>query len=217
MGYVRLIRSAGIKYIANGSTFLPPPTSYDSSSDDDTELKFLDQSQQQNDASHHQSSEATINAALNLKISITNLSKDLVVRPDYFQLFLQAFNEIIHDSKNTHLKYFYISIPSLTILFIDAIIRSKETKNIKTDKNVFSDDGFAMGIAYILIILNQVDAFHALDWFESVRWKHKKELTELKGKLQTLSSNYEDEKLKQTLLLTEKRIQTYADVINKYS
>lgn len=97
--------------------------------------------------------------------------------------------------------------------FIDAIVRSKENKN-KTigDRMVFTDDGFAMGLAYILIILNQVDMFYAMDWFEAVRVKYAIELNELHDKLAALTTTYEDEKLKQTLIFTEKRIQIMAEV-----
>lgn len=80
------------------------------------------------------------------------------------------------------------------------------------DRLVFTDDGFAMGLAYILIILNQLDAFVALDWFEAVHRKYSDELEKLKQKLTELTGSFEDEKLKQTLLLSVKRVETFADV-----
>lgn len=134
------------------------------------------------------------------------------------QSFLQAFTEIIRDPKNNHLKYFFISVPSLTLLFIDAIVRSKENKHKNSsvkDRYAFTDDGFAMGLAYILIILNQVEMFTDLDWFASVRTKYESELDEINEKLKSLTTSYEDDKLKQTLLLTVKRINTFKDVSRK--
>lgn len=121
----------------------------------------------------------------------------------------------MRDPKNTHLRHFYISVPSLTILFVDMIVRCKENKHKNSssgDRLVFTDDGFAMGLAYILIILNQLDTFVALDWFESVRIKYSAELEQLKQKLTELTGSYEDEKLRQTLLLSVKRIETFSDV-----
>lgn len=121
----------------------------------------------------------------------------------------------MRDPKNVHLRWFYLAVPSLTILFVDRIVQSKENKHKTRDANdwhVFTDDGFAMGLAYVLMILNQVDAFYALDWFGSVRGKYATEMAELQLKLGQLTTSYEDEKLRQTLLLTHKRIQTFSDV-----
>lgn len=121
----------------------------------------------------------------------------------------------MRDPKNTHLRHFYVSVPSLTILFVDTIVRCKENKHKNSttgDRLVFTDDGFAMGLAYILLILNQLDAFVALDWFEAVRIKYSDEMEKLKQKLTELTGSFEDEKLKQTLLLSVKRIETFADV-----
>lgn len=131
------------------------------------------------------------------------------------QSFLQAFNDIIRDPKNAHLRHFYICLPALTVLFVDGLVRSKEYKHKSTDTErlVFTDDGFAMGVAYVLVVLGQVDAFWTLDWFEAVRLKYAAELTELETKRAALTGSFEDEKLRQTLLLTSKRITTLAEVM----
>lgn len=102
----------------------------------------------------------------------------------------------------------------MTVLFVEGLVRSKEYKHKSTDTErlVFTDDGFAMGVAYILVVLGQVEAFWTLDWFESVRIKYATELAELETKRAALTSSFEDEKLRQTLLLTSKRIDTFAEV-----
>lgn len=130
------------------------------------------------------------------------------------QSFLQAFTDIIRNPKNDHLRHFYISVPSLTIQFVDALIRSKEYKHKSTDADrlVFTDDGFAMGLAYILIVLEQVDAFNTLDWFTAVRSKYEAELLDLDEKRSALGGSYEDEKLRQTLMLTVRRLRTLLEV-----
>lgn len=70
LGYVRLVRSAGIKYVSNASIFLPSePT--------DSLAEMI------ND---EQLSDVTNEAAWNLKVNILNLSKDFVIKPDYFRV-----------------------------------------------------------------------------------------------------------------------------------
>ena len=52
------------------------------------------------------------------------------------------------------------------------MIGSKEKINKKNSIGAaFTDDGFAMGIAYILRLLNQYHDFYSLHWFQSVREK----------------------------------------------
>jgi WASH complex subunit 7 len=43
----------------------------------------------------------------------------------------------------------------------------------------FTDDGFAMGIAYCLAILKQTRRFESIYWFDSVHAKHKSDFAEL--------------------------------------
>lgn len=227
MGYVRLVRSAGIRCVSRACVFLPTKA--------DSAFPLAER------AVDSKLSEVTCDAAWNVKVNIANLSKDFVHKPDYFkvtlllrllstrflctvfsksrshsraQSFLQAFNDIIRDPKNGHLRHFHVVLPALTVLFVEALVRSKEYKHKSTDTErlVFTDDGFAMGVAYILVVLGQVDAFWTLDWFESVRIKYATELAELEAKRAALTSSFEDEKLRQTLLLTSKRIDTFADV-----
>lgn len=71
MGYVRLIRSAGIKYVSNAGIFLPL---------DATGGPLVDM------AANQRMSEVTCEAAWNLKINIANLSKDFVTKPNYFRV-----------------------------------------------------------------------------------------------------------------------------------
>lgn len=134
-----------------------------------------------------------------------------------YQSFLQAFNDIIRDPKNAHLKHFYICVPALSVLFVDGLVRSKEYKHMKSaadapERLVFTDDGFAMGVAYVLVVLGQVEAFWTLDWFAAVSGKYAQELAELESKRTALTGSFEDEKLRQTLLLSSKRIGTFAEV-----
>ncbi|MDR3548355.1 MAG: hypothetical protein P4M11_08860 [Candidatus Pacebacteria bacterium] len=68
-----------------------------------------------------------------------------------------------------HLELFYMLIPALTTSFVDSFMKSKNTLSTKNMNQVyFCDDGFAVGIAYLLKVLKQTEKFAGLNWFESV-------------------------------------------------
>lgn len=77
MGYVRLIRSAAIKLVSNASTYLP------ASLNDSTNLLH---SRIFNLTKELKLLNATCQAAWNLKINHIYLTKDLVLKPDYFKV-----------------------------------------------------------------------------------------------------------------------------------
>lgn len=61
--------------------------------------------------------------------------------------------------------------------FVEHCVTCKERiqKKNSTGEVLFTDDGFAMGMAYILALLDQTLLFDSLSWFESVREKFRKE------------------------------------------
>ena len=73
------------------------------------------------------------------------------------------------------------------------------------DFAAITDDGFAMGLAYIFKVLGQNDAYDSLHWFQSVREFYAKEKSSLEGQM----TNLQDEKLKQTQTLTLNRLELY--------
>jgi len=100
-----------------------------------------------------------------------------------FDLFLNMFDkEKLKSEDCKHLELFYIIVPSLSISFVDSLMQVKNTLSTKnTNKVYFCDDGFAMGVAYLLKMLNQVDKFAGLNWFESVIEKHEADKRENSG------------------------------------
>lgn len=102
-------------------------------------------------------------------------------------------------------------MPALTINYIEYILIAKDKLNKKSKEGtMFSDDGFAMGLIYILKLLDQITDFNSLNWYNSIKNKVKSErekIVEQRAKLGANSNN--DEKLLQTLLLSEKRLNAF--------
>lgn len=84
------------------------------------------------------------------------------------------FDETALNSEDyKHFELFYLLIPALTTSFVDSFMQAKNTLKTKNMTKVyFCDDGFAVGIAYILKILRQNDRFSGINWFKSVIEKH---------------------------------------------
>ena len=99
------------------------------------------------------------------------------------------------------MKLFYLIIPPLTLNYIDHVQKGKEkiqSKN-KNTGGFISDDGFALGVAYLLKVLGQVDKFSSLNWFESMEKKLEFDMVQadlrenkIKEDLSNLNMAYED-------------------------
>lgn len=67
------------------------------------------------------------------------------------------------------------------------------------------------GVAYILKLLDQYQEFDSLHWFQAVRDKYVKEMNAV-VKEQNVQATSQDEKLMQTMNLTQKRLDIYLQV-----
>jgi WASH complex subunit 7 len=82
------------------------------------------------------------------------------------RVIVQNFEGVLDQEDTKHLKLFYLIIPALTLSQVENIQRGKDALTHK-NKNVggfISDDGFSLGIAYLLKILNQTEKFASLNW-----------------------------------------------------
>ena len=93
-------------------------------------------------------------------------------RAEYFKILVEVFSKGLNQDRNLHLNDFYIIVPALCASHVDALLLAKEklTKRGKDSLQAgFTEDGFAIGVAYVLKVLNQVADFDALHWFDAVR------------------------------------------------
>lgn len=247
MGYVRMVRSAGMNYCSNAIKFVPDlntnqfcfephvGTGTPVSEEEEGETKEAgpeDEAGSRDKVIHgaHLSSD-TIAAARNLDAVISNLSKNFSENNDYFKILVKVFQEVMvnetKEKEQRHLANFYQIIPALTINFVETSVQAKDLmyKNSRRKESYFSDDGFAIGLAYILAILNQGEKLDALHWFDEVAQKYaldeqkfqekhqerearKKEQASRRLK-ETTAELIDDEEEVHTLQLTAKRIEQH--------
>nr|CAD7454963.1 unnamed protein product [Timema tahoe] len=190
MGYVRMIRSGGLHCCSNAIRFIP---------DLEDIVAFKELCTQDN------LSNVSTEAGAQLDHVIDNLVRNFTEGTEYFKLLVDVFAPSFRDSVNMHLRNFYIIVPPLTINFVEHSITCKEKLSKKNKVGAaFTDDGFAMGIAYILNLLDQCEMFDSLHWFQSVQEKCIKDKMRVK-KQKSLTSK-DDEKLQQAMTLTARRL-----------
>lgn len=97
-------------------------------------------------------------------------------------------------------------VPALTLSYVDYMIQCKEmlSKKGKGGNQIFTEDGFPMGVAYLLKVLDQDEDFDSLGWFQSVKGHFEEEK---RRELQIICEGKKDEKLEQASRLTAKRFQ----------
>ncbi|CAL4067501.1 unnamed protein product, partial [Meganyctiphanes norvegica] len=193
MGYVRLVRSGGLHCASNAAAFIPDLQDVFEFGSTAEELHVSEQTKQ---------------AANNLDAVITNLTRSFMQDTDYFKLLVEVFSSPMREAKNSHLRNFYLIVPPLTFNFIEHSIAAKDNINKKNNKSAaFTDDGFAMGVAYLLKVLDQNSAFDSLHWWSGVRRHYIAEREKVEKQRQ--SGTLGDDKLQQTLALTLSRLQQY--------
>ncbi|XP_061187838.1 WASH complex subunit 4-like isoform X2 [Saccostrea echinata] len=191
MGYIRMIRSGGLHCCSNAIRFIP---------DIEDIVSFEDLCKEENLSMECQT------AAKNLDNVVGNLARNFAEGTEYFKMLVDVFAPEFRNPKNMHLRNFFVILPPLTVNFIEHSISVKEKMSRRNKVGAaFTDDGFSMGVAYILKLLDQYQEFDSLHWFQSVKDKYR---TEKEKQKQALASRG-DEKSQQTITLTVKRLDQY--------
>ncbi|KAH8409195.1 hypothetical protein KR009_010220 [Drosophila setifemur] len=136
---------------------------------------------------------------------------------NYFRLLLQGFQPFLCNPHNHHLKTFYLITPALITNYIDYRVKEKLKihKKVQTKFSLF-EDGFAIGLVYILSMLNQMGEFHELGWRQTTDQQLKLERSKVADILAAQQSPADelDEKLLQTVAITERHVNAYEHEYN---
>lgn len=187
LGYVRLIRSGGLHASSNAVSFLP---------DIEKTVPF------ESLCCGLNYSATTQAAAKRLENDIADLVRHFTEGIQYFKLLVDVFASAFRDVKSYHLQQFYAIVPPLTLSFVDNSVSNKEKMFKKNQTGAaFTDDGFAMGIAYINALLDQSAELDGLHWFKTVEQHIAQERLAAERK-----DDHGDEKLQQTRALTLQRL-----------
>eukprot|EP01047_Picozoa_sp_COSAG01_P040715 COSAG01_NODE_3445_length_6086_cov_363.571071_3_plen_1069_part_00 len=152
LGYVRIIRSGGLRYCSNATAFIP---------DLGTDPAFEEQ------ATDAELPSETVASCKVLDDVVKNLQQQSAEGSDYFHVMVDAFAEL-SDKSNEHLKNFFVIIPPLMLRYVDHMLQERDRMSKKRKSGCFTDDGFAIGLAYILSVLKLTDRFDSLHWFDSL-------------------------------------------------
>ncbi|KAL6426614.1 hypothetical protein ACFW04_009190 [Cataglyphis niger] len=187
LGYVRLIRSGGLHASSNAVSFLP---------DIEKTVPFEVLCRGLNYSVETQA------AARRLEDDIADLVRNFTEGIQYFKLLVDVFTSAFRDAKSYHLQQFYAIVPPLTLSFVDNSVSNKQKMFKKNQTGAaFTDDGFAMGIAYINALLDQNAELDSLHWFKTVEQHIAQEKLAAEDK-----DDHGDEKLQQTRALTLQRL-----------
>lgn len=197
LGFIRMIRSGSQRYCSEAVKFVPDLNEISSFKELVTQEKLSNSSSE---------------CAESLDLTLDNLVHNFGEGTDFFQLILVAFRDKLKDDgvNTMYLRGFPFIVPATTIAFVEALITMKENLLKKRRGAAFSDDGLAMGITFILSLLNQTNAFKSLHWFDSVNVHAQKQKKIAEEKIAKLSrrGNTQDA---QTLQLTIKKWERYQE------
>merc|ERR550532_603997 len=166
LGYVRMVRSGGLHQCYKSIQFVPDVEDIPTFNDKTEEDGLSDQ---------------TRDAAKNLDSILQNLSDSFGEETDYFSVLVNVFKNICQQTDSDHLKNFVTIVPPMCLNFVEHLLHLKERLPKKGGKSeaAFTDDGFALGLAFMLKVLGQIEAFDAYHWWEEVDSEIKKSKKDL--------------------------------------
>uniref|UniRef100_A0A7S2MKL7 Uncharacterized protein n=1 Tax=Octactis speculum TaxID=3111310 RepID=A0A7S2MKL7_9STRA len=185
LGYVRMVRSAGMHFCSEAVRFLPDLEdiiTFQEHAGAGTQPKeSVEDGEEEEEPVEEEDpvvvgaglSEETVRSAGNLDDVIGTLRQNFSEGSDYFKVLVSVFQQVLLSGDHKHLDDFYLIVPALCLSWVDSSLQAKSVmyKSNRTRDSYYTDDGFAVGIAYIMAILGQGSKFDSLHWFQSVRKK----------------------------------------------
>jgi hypothetical protein len=87
------------------------------------------------------------------------------------------------DEKLAPLKNFAAIVPAISIAHVDHVLKGRDKLSKRNNTNAFiSDDGFPLGVIFMLRILGINENFNSLNWFDSVSAKFTQDLNNADAK-----------------------------------
>ena len=88
----------------------------------------------------------------NLDAVVDTLNQNFSEGSDYFKMLVNVFASEYRSLENAHLKNFYMILPALTLKYIEQIAIDKEKFAKKgREEGSFTEDGFALGMTFLVI------------------------------------------------------------------
>ena len=90
-------------------------------------------------------SDATKAAATSLDDIMESLTKNFTADTEYFSILVSTFQGVLNTSESTHLKLFYMIIPTLTISFVECMLTAKDKLSKKKAIDMYFTVIFYLG------------------------------------------------------------------------
>lgn len=262
LGFMRMMRSGGLRAVAEGARFLPLPVTAntaplsvhmsrravptkrrveeadedegDGEGDVGSDVEDEDGSDGDADAAGGEGGEGNESARQRLRRSaasaveildriVQSMLQQLSDGSEYYPLLLDAIGRRLRRSspeRYAHLQLLYLLTPALANLHVAYTIREKE-KLLKKhkDEGVFSDDGFAVGASFLLVLFGAYEPFDALHWFELKRTQYRERLEAVQLALSsaTAAASPEFDSLHLTSATLQTLLHEYTGLQNAFS
>jgi WASH complex subunit 7 len=169
LGFVRMIKNASLKDNQNLLKFIP---------------NYFQEFQFENLAADLAIGGETAEAIKMFDLSVQLMQKQGEDANDYLRNMVQSNEGFAdRDEKLAPLKNFFTIVPAISIQYVDFVLRGRDKLSKRNNQNAFiSDDGFALGVAFMLRILGTADQFNGLNWFDSVNAKFMADLETAEAK-----------------------------------
>ncbi|GBG30766.1 WASH complex subunit 4 [Hondaea fermentalgiana] len=172
LGFVRMVRVAGRRWVADAVQTIPlldVPSDASEYVNGRTTLKEEEEQEQEQEKEES---------------ATTLLCKKFDMGKDYLRVLVDVFRRALGNADDkSHLDNFFMLVPALTVHFVESLMSGEDqlSRSHQGREAFFTDDGFAVGVAYMLTILGETEEFSALLWFASLQQAFAQDIRDLRG------------------------------------